>query len=76
MTRPKYFLPYHGEYRMCVAHGNTAIENGVNPKNILIIKKGIVFEMLDNEIKETNEKIDFGQFILMEILFYNFRNKF
>ncbi|MCU9933245.1 ribonuclease J [Mycoplasmopsis cynos] len=60
LTRPKYFLPYHGEYRMCVAHGNTAIENGVNPKNILIIKKGIVFEMLDNEIKETSEKIDFG----------------
>ncbi|AKF40981.1 beta-lactamase [Mycoplasmopsis canis] len=60
LTKPKYFLPYHGEYRMSVVHGQTAVENGVDPKNVLIVRKGVVFEMLNNEIKETKELVDFG----------------
>ncbi|WP_435128498.1 ribonuclease J [Mycoplasma sp. 6243] len=60
LTKPKYFLPYHGEYRMCVAHGKTAISNGVNPKNVLILEKGDVYHMLNQNIYKTNEKVDFG----------------
>ncbi|UUM20237.1 ribonuclease J [Mycoplasma sp. 2045] len=60
LTRPKYFLPYHGDYRMCLVHGQTAIKNGVNPKNVLIPKKGQVFEMYNNVIKPTNKTINFG----------------
>ncbi|WP_326494965.1 ribonuclease J [Mycoplasmopsis felis] len=60
LTKPKYFLPYHGEYRMSVVHGNTAIENGVNPKNVLLLEKGQVWHMLNNKITKSNEKIDFG----------------
>ncbi|MEA4162457.1 ribonuclease J [Mycoplasma sp. 4404] len=60
LTRPKYFLPYHGDYRMCLVHGQTAIKNGVNPKHVLIPKKGQVFEMYNNVIKSTNKTINFG----------------
>ncbi|WP_324672353.1 ribonuclease J [Mycoplasma sp. 888] len=60
LTRPKYFLPYHGDYRMCLVHGQTAIKNGVNPKHVLIPKKGQVFEMYNNVIKPTNKTINFG----------------
>ncbi|QIW62398.1 ribonuclease J [Mycoplasmopsis gallinacea] len=60
LTKPKYFLPYHGEFRMSVAHGNTAIENGVKKENVIIIRKGVVYNMLKGEIFPTDEKVDFG----------------
>ncbi|QKT05484.1 ribonuclease J [Mycoplasma sp. OR1901] len=60
LTKPKYFLPYHGEYRMSVAHGNTAKENGVKDSNVIIFDKGVVYEMLDQEIYKTNQKVNFG----------------
>ncbi|WP_036452957.1 ribonuclease J [Mycoplasma buteonis] len=60
LTKPKYFLPYHGEFRMCKVHGQTAIDNGVDPKNVIVIKKGQVYNMLNEEIYPTNETVDYG----------------
>lgn len=60
LTRPKYFFPYHGEFRMSVVHGQTAIRSGVNPKNVFIAKSGDVYEMLDRNVYKTDKKIDFG----------------
>jgi ribonuclease J len=40
LTRPKYFIPIHGEFRMLVQHGRLAAELGVAPANILIIENG------------------------------------
>ncbi|TDV23297.1 ribonuclease J [Mycoplasmopsis mustelae] len=60
LTKPKYFLPYHGEYRMCVVHGQTAIDNGVKPENVLILQKGEVYEMFNETIYKTPQQIDFG----------------
>ena len=31
LTKPKYFIPIHGEFRMQVQHGRLAIETGVAP---------------------------------------------
>ncbi|QCZ36577.1 ribonuclease J [Mycoplasma nasistruthionis] len=60
LTKPKYFLPYHGDYRMCVEHGKTAIENGVKTENVMVPRKGQVFEMLNGEIKPTNSFVKYG----------------
>ncbi|CAL59412.1 ribonuclease J [Mycoplasmopsis agalactiae] len=60
LTRPKFFIPYHGEYRMCVAHGESAVRNGVNKNNIFIPEIGQVFNMVDNQIIPTTEKIEYG----------------
>ncbi len=40
LTRPKHFIPIHGEFRMLVQHGRLAAELGVDPGNIYIIENG------------------------------------
>jgi ribonuclease J len=45
LTRPKYFIPIHGEFRMLVQHGRLAIETGVAPENVFIIENGQPIEI-------------------------------
>ncbi len=40
LTRPKHFIPMHGEFRMLVQHGRLAADMGVAPDNIFIIENG------------------------------------
>ena len=40
LTRPKHFIPMHGEFRMLVQHGRLAADLGVAPENIYIIENG------------------------------------
>jgi ribonuclease J len=44
LTRPKYFIPMHGEFRMQVHHGRLAVETGVAPENVFIIENGTPIE--------------------------------
>ncbi|HLX35071.1 MAG TPA: ribonuclease J [Candidatus Limnocylindrales bacterium] len=44
LTRPKYFIPMHGEFRMQVQHGRLATETGVPPENVFIIENGTPIE--------------------------------
>jgi ribonuclease J len=44
LTRPKYFIPIHGEFRMLVQHGRLAVETGVAPENVFIIENGHAIE--------------------------------
>jgi ribonuclease J len=46
LTRPKHFIPIHGEFRMLVQHGRLAIETGVAPENVFIIENGQAIEFL------------------------------
>ena len=46
LTRPKHFIPIHGEFRMLVQHGRLAAELGVAPENIFIIENGQPIEFL------------------------------
>src|SRR4026209_1422631 len=44
LTKPKHFIPIHGEFRMQVQHGRLAIETGVLPENVFIIENGTPIE--------------------------------
>ena len=33
LTRPKFFMPVHGEYKHLRKHANLALSMGMNPKN-------------------------------------------
>ncbi|MGH2466796.1 MAG: ribonuclease J [Candidatus Limnocylindrales bacterium] len=46
LTRPRYFIPIHGEFRMLVQHGRLAAEVGVEAQNIFIIENGQPIEFL------------------------------
>jgi len=45
LTRPRYFIPMHGEFRMQVQHGRLAIETGVLAENVFIIENGQPIEI-------------------------------
>jgi ribonuclease J len=51
LTKPKYFVPVHGEHRMLVAHSKTAQSMGVPADNILIIDNGDVVELSPDAIR-------------------------
>jgi ribonuclease J len=44
LTKPKYFMPVHGEFRMQRQHANLATQVGVNPENIFITDLGDIVE--------------------------------
>lgn len=45
LTKPKYFIPVHGEYRHLVMHAKLAEEMGILPENTFIANTGDVIEL-------------------------------
>ena len=50
LTRPKFFVPVHGEHRMLVEHAGMAKAMGIPEENIVIIKNGNIIELTENSI--------------------------
>ncbi|HHU23245.1 MAG TPA: ribonuclease J [Clostridiales bacterium] len=53
LTKPKFFIPVHGEYRHLFKHAELARAMGVEPRNIVIGGNGRVIEITRNNIKLT-----------------------
>ena len=53
LTKPKYFIPVHGEYRQLMAHSETAKMMGVEPQNIFMSTNGRIIEINEKEAKQT-----------------------
>lgn len=53
LAKPKYFLPVHGEYRHLSKHRETALQMGIDSKNIFILDIGKVFEVSQKSAKIT-----------------------
>lgn len=52
LTKPKYFIPVHGEYRMLCKHADLGREMGVKPNNIIIAENGSVIEVTQRSIRK------------------------
>ena len=48
LTRPRYFLPVHGEYRHLQAHAQLAWELGAAPDGIFVLEDGEILEIDQN----------------------------
>lgn len=44
LTRPKYFIPLHGEYHQLRSHGELAVSCGVDPAHVLLSLNGDVVQ--------------------------------
>lgn len=44
LTRPRFFVPVHGEYRHLVKHAQIAVELGIPRENIFIAENGQILE--------------------------------
>ena len=45
LTKPKYFIPVHGEYRQLRAHSETAQSMGIDKDNIIMMSNGRILEI-------------------------------
>jgi len=45
LTKPKFFIPVHGEFKHLIHHAKLAIEMGMEPKDIFILENGKVAEL-------------------------------
>jgi ribonuclease J len=51
LTRPKFFLPVHGEHRMLVKHSQTAQSMGIPAENMVIIQNGNIVELTEESLR-------------------------
>ena len=51
LTKPKYFMPVHGEHRMLVKHAELGEMMGVSKKNIIIAENGTVVEFTKKGVR-------------------------
>lgn len=63
LTRPKYFVPIHGEYKMLLHHKRLAEACGIPSENILIGENGTLFEF-SQDTATTSGKVTSGQVLV------------
>lgn len=54
LTKPKYFIPVHGEQKHLHKHAELAVSMGMDPKNVLITDIGKVIEITPNKMEVVN----------------------
>lgn len=50
LIKPKYFMPFHGEYRMLKSHADLAIECGIPKENTFVMENGDVLRLSKGKI--------------------------
>ncbi len=64
LTRPRHFLPIHGELRQLTRHAALAEEVGISPKNIIVVENGQIVELAGGTV-HLGERIP-GEYIFVD----------
>ena len=60
LTRPRHFIPVHGEYRHLALHADLARAVGIPGSHVLPVDNGTVVEIDDEGIHVTGERVSAG----------------
>jgi ribonuclease J len=60
LTRPRYFVPVHGEYRHLAIHAELARAVGIPPENVVPIDNGTLVEVDAEGIRRTGRRAPAG----------------
>lgn len=63
LTKPKFFMPIHGEYHHLMQHKELAEYMGTDPKNIFIMDIGDVLELTSDSAKKSG-KVQAGRMLV------------
>ena len=55
LIKPKYVMPFHGEYRMLKRHADIAIDCDIPKENTFVLENGDVLSMYKGEIKKAGK---------------------
>ena len=55
LTRPRYFMPVHGEFHHLRSHARTAMEIGIPEENVMLAHNGDVIEVTREKISVADE---------------------
>ena len=57
LIKPKYLMPFHGDYRMLKKHANLGVECGIPKENTFILENGDILTLKDHVITKSKEKV-------------------
>ena len=63
LTKPKFFMPVHGEFMHLASHRDLAVSMGMDKNDIFVMKLGEVLEVHQNEAK-VNGTVPTGQIMV------------
>lgn len=63
LTKPKFFMPMHGEYKHLKKHAGLALSMGINPKNVILGDIGKIVET-DGETMKLNGSVTAGKVLV------------
>ncbi len=64
LTKPRFFIPIHGEYRHLILHARLAKQVGIPDENILIARNGQIVELGENTICAKDGSFSTGRVLI------------
>jgi ribonuclease J len=63
LTKPRFFIPVHGEFKHLRRHAKLAFEMGMEQQNVLVAQTGNVIEISGNSIKIVDQAVSGRVFV-------------